>query len=209
MAFGGIVFSGSAMPDIESGDAANPGTLIAELIDTTRVEVTAKLAEADRANVTPGQAVEIRVDASPDIRLTGTVRAVSGVASRQMFEGGGDAASSTSRSTSTASHDAGAAGCQRRAGDRRARRSRTWCTCRAPRSSTSPASRPSTCERRRASSRARSRSSRVTDSAAIIEGHRRAGRSRARQSRTRADPAAPPRRRNRAMPAAAAARRCR
>jgi hypothetical protein len=87
-ALGGIVFSGSSMPDFKSGDAANPGTLFAELIDTTRVEVTAKLAEADRANVTPGQAVEIRIDASPDIRLTGKVRAVSSVASRQMFEGG-------------------------------------------------------------------------------------------------------------------------
>lgn len=89
-ALGGIVFSGSAMPVFKSGDAANPGTLFAELIDTTRVEVTAKLAEADRANVTPGQAVEIRIDASPDIRLTGKVRAVSSVASRQMFEGGGE-----------------------------------------------------------------------------------------------------------------------
>jgi HlyD family secretion protein len=89
-ALGGIVFSGSAMPDFKPGDAANGGTLFAELIDTTRVEVTAKLAEADRANVAPGQPVEIRVDASPDIRLTGKVRAVSSVASRQMFEGGGE-----------------------------------------------------------------------------------------------------------------------
>ena len=62
------------------------GTLLAELIDTSRVEVTAKLAEQDRANVAPGQTVEIRVDASPDLKLQGTVRSVSSVASRQMFE---------------------------------------------------------------------------------------------------------------------------
>jgi len=89
-ALGGIVFSGSAMPDFKAGDAANPGMLFAELIDTTRVEVTAKLAESDRANVAPGQRVEIRVDAAPDIQLTGKVRAVSSVASRQMFEAGGE-----------------------------------------------------------------------------------------------------------------------
>jgi multidrug efflux pump subunit AcrA (membrane-fusion protein) len=89
-ALGGIMFSGAAMPDFKAGDAANPGTLFAELIDTRRVEVTAKLAESDRANVAPGQAVEFRVDASPDIQLTGKVRAVSSVASRQMFDAGGE-----------------------------------------------------------------------------------------------------------------------
>jgi multidrug efflux pump subunit AcrA (membrane-fusion protein) len=89
-ALGGVVFFGAAMPDFKAGDAANPGTLFAELIDTNRVEVTAKLAESDRANVNAGQPVEITVDASPDIRLRGKVRAVSSVASRQMFESGGE-----------------------------------------------------------------------------------------------------------------------
>jgi multidrug efflux pump subunit AcrA (membrane-fusion protein) len=90
-AFGGIVFSGAAMPDFKPGDAAGPGTLFAELIDTTRVEVTAKLAESDRANVSPGQRVEIKIDASPDIKLAGKVRSVSSVASRQnFFDGGGE-----------------------------------------------------------------------------------------------------------------------
>lgn len=89
-AFGGIVFSGSSMPDFRTGDTAFGGTPLADLIDTSRVEVTAKLAEQDRANVAPGQQVEILVDASPDVRLQGTVRSVSSVASRQMFEAAGD-----------------------------------------------------------------------------------------------------------------------
>jgi multidrug efflux pump subunit AcrA (membrane-fusion protein) len=89
-ALGGIVFFGASMPDFKPGDAANPGTLFAELIDTTRVEVTAKLAESDRANVAPGQPVDIRVDAAPGVLLQGKVRAVSSVASRQMFEAGGE-----------------------------------------------------------------------------------------------------------------------
>jgi multidrug efflux pump subunit AcrA (membrane-fusion protein) len=89
-AFGGIVFMGAVMPDFKAGDITNGGTLFAELIDTARVEVTAKLAESDRANVAPGQPVEIRVDAAPDIQLRGKVRAVSSVASRQGFDAGGE-----------------------------------------------------------------------------------------------------------------------
>lgn len=89
-AYGGIVFGGTTMPDFRAGDTAGGGTLLAELIDTSSVEVTAKLAEQDRANVAPGQPVEIRIDASPDLMLQGTVRSVSSVASRQMFEAAAD-----------------------------------------------------------------------------------------------------------------------
>jgi HlyD family secretion protein len=88
MAFGGVLFQGAVVPEFRVGDVTNPGALIGDLIDTSRVEVTAKLPEADRANVNKGQAVKISVDAVPDARLDGTVRAVSGVANRQMFEGG-------------------------------------------------------------------------------------------------------------------------
>jgi multidrug resistance efflux pump len=86
-AFGGIYFGG-AMPDYRIGDAAFAGQPIAEVIDSSRVEVTAKLAEQDRANVAPGQIVEVSVDALPDATLRGTVRSVSGVASRGLFDAG-------------------------------------------------------------------------------------------------------------------------
>ncbi len=86
-AFGGIYFGG-AMPDYRVGDAAFAGQPIAEVVDTSRVEVTAKLAERDRANVSPGQTVEVAVDALPDAILRGTVRSVSGVASRGIFDAG-------------------------------------------------------------------------------------------------------------------------
>jgi multidrug resistance efflux pump len=86
-AFGGIYFGG-AMPDFRVGDAAFAGQPIAEVVDSSRVEVTAKLAEQDRANVSPGQAVEVAVDALPDATFRGTVRTVSGVASRGIFDAG-------------------------------------------------------------------------------------------------------------------------
>jgi len=87
MAFGGIGFPGM-MPDFRVGDAAFAGQVIADVVDASQVEVTAKLSEQDRANVAPGQAVEVAVDALPDATLRGTVRSVSGVASRGIFDAG-------------------------------------------------------------------------------------------------------------------------
>jgi HlyD family secretion protein len=89
MALGGVFFQGAVMPEFRPGDSSFPGTIIAELIDTSRVEVTAKLSEQDRANVSQGQPVDILVDAMPDVHLRGTVRAIGGAASRQIFEAGG------------------------------------------------------------------------------------------------------------------------
>lgn len=88
-AFGGVVFSGAVMPEFRVGDSTFPGTAIADLVDTARVEVTAKLSERDRANVDRGQAVSVVIDGLPGEPLEGTVRAVSSVASRRMFESGG------------------------------------------------------------------------------------------------------------------------
>src|SRR5258705_2402122 len=87
MAFGGIGFPG-VMPDYRVGDAAFAGQSIADLIDSSHIEATAKLPEQDRANVAPGQPVEVAVDALPDAPLRGTVRAVSGAASRSIFDAG-------------------------------------------------------------------------------------------------------------------------
>jgi multidrug resistance efflux pump len=88
MAFGGVVFGGAVMPEYRVGDSTSPGQLIADLVDTSRVEITSKLSERDRANVASGQAVSVAVDAVPDTQLNAKVRSVSSVASRQMFEGG-------------------------------------------------------------------------------------------------------------------------
>ena len=89
MAMGGVIFSGAVMPDFRVGDSSFPGTAIADLVDTARVEVTAKLSERDRANVDKGQAASVVVDGLPTDALEGKVRAVSSVASRRVFEGGG------------------------------------------------------------------------------------------------------------------------
>lgn len=87
-AFGGVIFSANSLPEYRVGDAAYPGNLIAEIVDTTAIEVAAKLPENDRANVSAGQAVEISVDGRPETTLHGKVRTISSVASRQIFEAG-------------------------------------------------------------------------------------------------------------------------
>ena len=89
MAMGGVIFSGAVMPEFRIGDSTFSGAAIADLVDTSRVEVTAKLPERDRANVEAGQSAAVVVDGLPGSPLEGKVRAVSSVASRRMFEAGG------------------------------------------------------------------------------------------------------------------------
>jgi cobalt-zinc-cadmium efflux system membrane fusion protein len=89
MAMGGVIFSGAVMPEYRIGDSSFAGQPIADLVDTSRVEVTAKLSERDRANVQNGQPVSVVVDGLPSTTLEGRVRTVSSVASRRMFESGG------------------------------------------------------------------------------------------------------------------------
>jgi hypothetical protein len=86
---GGIIFSGSVMPDFRVGDSAFSGNVIADLVDPSRVEVTAKISERDRANVEVGQSTTVAIDGIPAAVLDGKVRAVSSVASRRAFESGG------------------------------------------------------------------------------------------------------------------------
>jgi HlyD family secretion protein len=86
MAFGGMWTP--SMPDYRVGDAAFSGQPIADVVDTANVEVTARVSERDRANIVAGQSVDVAVDTLPEGKLHGSVRAVSGVAARQMFDSG-------------------------------------------------------------------------------------------------------------------------
>jgi len=86
-AFGGPIFFGMPIPEFRAGDSAFSGSTIADVVDTSKVEVSAKIAEGDRANVNPGQPSDVIVDATPGTTLHGSVRAVSSVAARQFFGG--------------------------------------------------------------------------------------------------------------------------
>jgi len=84
-ALGGFCCVPGMTPDYRVGDSVYSGRPIAEVIDTSRIEVSAKVPEQDRANVAPGEAVEVAVDALPAGKLHGSVRSIAGIASRQMF----------------------------------------------------------------------------------------------------------------------------
>lgn len=84
-ALGGFYSPGMSLPDFRIGDSVGSGRTIADIIDTSKIEVTAKVNEQDRANVSAGQPIELAVDALPGATLRGSVRTVSGVATRQMW----------------------------------------------------------------------------------------------------------------------------
>src|SRR5262249_2892268 len=84
-AMGFCCIPGMALPDFRVGDSVNTGRPMADIVDMSHIEMSAKVPEQDRANVAPGQAVDVAVDALPEARLRGTVRSVAGVATRQTF----------------------------------------------------------------------------------------------------------------------------
>ncbi|MBI1749935.1 MAG: efflux RND transporter periplasmic adaptor subunit [Acidobacteria bacterium] len=78
-------FDGMVIPDLRAGDIVWPGRAIAEIMQVEEMEILAKVSENDRANINPGQAVEVRLDAKPDQPLSGRVKTVGGMAAREMW----------------------------------------------------------------------------------------------------------------------------
>ena len=84
-AFGGPIFGGMPIPEFRAGDSVFSGAAIADLVDTSRLEVSARVPEGDRANVDAGQPTDVSVDALPGLTLRGAVRAIGSVAARSPF----------------------------------------------------------------------------------------------------------------------------
>ena len=62
-----------------------PGRPVADVIESGRMEMRAKVDENDRANLTEGQAAAVEVDALPGEKFPAKVGALSGLASRAGF----------------------------------------------------------------------------------------------------------------------------
>ena len=67
-------------PDFKPGDRAWPGQIIAEVPDLSTLRVTARLEEAERGRMQPGQRVVVRADAVPDKELIGKIGDISALA---------------------------------------------------------------------------------------------------------------------------------
>ncbi len=83
---GGFFMEGMTLPDYHVGDQVNPGSPIAEVIDSSRLEISARVGETDRTNLKTGQSVEIEVDALPGESFKGTVRTVGGATAGEFWD---------------------------------------------------------------------------------------------------------------------------
>jgi multidrug efflux pump subunit AcrA (membrane-fusion protein) len=83
---GGFFMYGMTLPDYHVGDQANPGSSIAEVINTSHLEVSAQVGETDRINLKTGQSVELKVDALPGETFSGKVQTVGGATSHEFWD---------------------------------------------------------------------------------------------------------------------------
>jgi hypothetical protein len=73
------------LPEYREGDQVWPGRPVADVIESGRMEVRAKIDENDRGNLVEGQAAAVYVDALPGQAFTARVGSLSGLASRPTF----------------------------------------------------------------------------------------------------------------------------
>jgi len=85
-AAGGIYFTGMSLPDFRPGDQVNPGSAIANVVDSTSLELTSTVSEQDHGNIRQGEPVEVTFDALPGRVFHGLVKSLGGMSTRQMFE---------------------------------------------------------------------------------------------------------------------------
>ena len=85
-ATGGIFMTGMVVPEFRAGDQVRSGRAVAQVLEGT-MELQVRLEEAARANISPGQKVQIEVDGIPDAQFQGTVKTVASLASRGGFFG--------------------------------------------------------------------------------------------------------------------------
>jgi hypothetical protein len=84
-AAGGVMFFGMILPDYREGDQVWPGRPVADVIESGRMEIRARIDEHDRGNLVEGQRATVHVDALPGEVFTARVGSLSGLASRPTF----------------------------------------------------------------------------------------------------------------------------
>jgi multidrug efflux pump subunit AcrA (membrane-fusion protein) len=84
-ASGGIFFGGMSLPDYRPGDQVQPGSAIVEVLDPTAMNLTVRVSETDRDNVSAGEAVSVKFNALPEKAFQGTVKTVGGMSMQSFF----------------------------------------------------------------------------------------------------------------------------
>jgi multidrug efflux pump subunit AcrA (membrane-fusion protein) len=84
-ASGGMFFFGMVLPEYRAGDQIWPGRPVADVIESGRMELRAKVDESDRGNLTAGQPAIVTVDALPGDTFKAKVGTMAGLANRASF----------------------------------------------------------------------------------------------------------------------------
>jgi HlyD family secretion protein len=85
-ATGGFFMEGMSLPDYHVGDQVNAGSSIAEIIDSSHLEISAQVDEMARTNLKTGQSVDITIDALPGETFSGKVKTVGGATAREFWD---------------------------------------------------------------------------------------------------------------------------
>lgn len=80
-----MFYPGMTIAEYRQGDSVWPGRPIADVIESGRMEVRAKVAESDRANLAAGQTAAVSIDSLPGETFVVKVGALAGLASRASF----------------------------------------------------------------------------------------------------------------------------
>ncbi len=78
-------FTGMILPQYREGDSTFSGRNIADIVESGKMEVRAKVTEIDRDNLQAGQPATVQVDALPGRTFAAKVGPLSGSASRGSF----------------------------------------------------------------------------------------------------------------------------
>jgi HlyD family secretion protein len=87
-ATGGVFYSGMSLPEYRPGDTVSSGRVIADVSDTSDLEITVRVNEQDRAALAVGQAATVAADGLPGKPFGARISALSGVALRSREQQG-------------------------------------------------------------------------------------------------------------------------
>ena len=73
------------LSEYREGDEVQPGGFVAQVLDMEQMEIQGKVAEIDRANLSPGEPAEIEIYALPHQKIPGKVKDVAGAALQSFF----------------------------------------------------------------------------------------------------------------------------
>lgn len=80
-----VYYTGMRFSEYRQGDEVQPGGFVAQVLDVGQMEIQGRVAETDRANLSPGEPAEIDVYALPHQMVAGKVKDVAGAALQASF----------------------------------------------------------------------------------------------------------------------------